>query len=206
MNGISGPKKRFRALYINEQVFVAKLDSWISPKSSNMIKRLKILADHFDVNRLESIKVKRKLKKSSDYGNYFAVFSENRSANKIQKHFRAINRINLPPTVSLTNSFARDKMKKAKLFLKLFKNVFISITDPFLRIQSQLLLSPVFQLKEVGERIILKTWMYLKPQDQIRYQQPSIKKLVVASPIQCIKYSTKCSKMLFFLALGSKFE
>ena len=95
------------------------------------MKRLKTSVDKFIENSLKSIKLKMEIEERvADYADYLTVLSESRSANKKQKHYRALNRIELHPTVSLNNSIARDDIKKAEIFADFFQSVFISSTDP----------------------------------------------------------------------------
>ena len=84
------------------------------------MKRLKTSVDKFIENSPNSIKLKMEIEERvADYADYLTVLSESRSANKIQKHYRALNRIELHPTVSLNNSIALDDIKKGRNICRL---------------------------------------------------------------------------------------
>ena len=140
MNGFSASRERFRDLYLHEHVIVEQRAS--KPQLITLEKKSKI---HQIING-------NRKKVSADYADYLVVLSEN----KILKHHRAVNRMELPLTVFVLLVITQ---KKAELFADFFHSVFISSTDPVFNYSISLEL----QLQKVGYRIFLKTRMYRKP-------------------------------------------
>ena len=110
----------------------AKLNPWISPQSSNLMKKIETIERNPRPGAEKILTLKSKLNDQldRDLATYQEELANSRSSEALFKNFRMLRRSDLPPVLQLGNKTVNSDLDKATIFADFFHSVYTVSSEP----------------------------------------------------------------------------